>query len=211
MVCPWPRTRPWTWVDRSNNSIKSCLDLGIVSAGLVPFVNTFNVDKEQEFTPMRVRRTKKGVTSSYSDHFSVEVIFKGLQRAGRMEQEEEEETCTWNLRKLGGWEEYENQTNMVASQLERIVEDDHISIDECMRKIDNLNNKVKFTAFGKTRITQAKKKLITKRVCSECHRLEGGPESAKELDQQRSMALMISVREEVKGRPGLPVKDTKKD
>ena len=32
---------PWTWVDRSNSEVKSCLDLGIVSAGLLPFVTTF--------------------------------------------------------------------------------------------------------------------------------------------------------------------------
>ena len=34
----------WTWVDRSNPTVKSCLDLGIVSAGLLPFVTTFKVD-----------------------------------------------------------------------------------------------------------------------------------------------------------------------
>ena len=86
--------------------------------------------------------------------------------------------------------------------VESIIEDGDISVDECMKKIDNLNNKVKFTAFGKTRKTQAKKKLQTKRICSECQGLEGGPESAKRLDQQRSMALMTSVQDEGKGRPG---------
>ena len=70
---------PWTWVDGSNSSVKSCLDLGIVSAGMVPFVTTFLVDKEQDFTPMRVRRTKKGVTSTYSDHFSLELSSLGSQ------------------------------------------------------------------------------------------------------------------------------------
>ena len=51
---------PWTWTDRSNPRIKSCLDLGIVSASLLPFVKTFQVDSERKFTPMRARKTKKG-------------------------------------------------------------------------------------------------------------------------------------------------------
>ena len=50
---------PWTWVDRSNINVKSCLDLGIVSAGLAPFLSKFLVDKEQKFTPMRVRNSGK--------------------------------------------------------------------------------------------------------------------------------------------------------
>ena len=47
---------PWTWVDRSNNEVKSCLDLGIMSAGLLPFLTTFVVDSAQKFTPRRIRR-----------------------------------------------------------------------------------------------------------------------------------------------------------
>ena len=113
MVSSWPREdRGHGWIEVT---VRSCLDLGIVSAGLVPFVTTVLVDKEQDFTPKRVRRTKKRVTSSYSDHFSLEVIFTGLPRAGRAEKEEEVEKCTWNLKKVGGWEEYEKQTNMVSS------------------------------------------------------------------------------------------------
>ena len=139
---------PWTWVDRSNSAVKSCLDLGIVSAGLVPFVTTFLIDKEQQFTPMRGRKTKNGIKSTYSDHFSVELIFTGLQRAGRADQEEEEERSDWNLRKIGGWEEYEKQTDNIASKVESILENEDISVDERMRRIEKVDNKAKFAAFG---------------------------------------------------------------
>ena len=76
-----------------------------------------------------------------------------------METEEEEEKCTWNLKKVGGWEEYEKQTHMVPNKVEEIIENENISINECMKRIENLDNKVKFTAFGKTRKIQVKKKL----------------------------------------------------
>ena len=55
---PLAKGGPWTWVDRSNPSVKSCLDIGIISAGLQSFVKSFQVDNEQKFTPRRLRKTK---------------------------------------------------------------------------------------------------------------------------------------------------------
>ena len=37
---------PWTWVSRSDPLVRSCLDLGIVSSGLAPFVSNFVVDSK---------------------------------------------------------------------------------------------------------------------------------------------------------------------
>ena len=93
---PLAKGGPWTWVDRSNPSVKSCLDIGIISAGLQSFVKSFQVDKEQKFTPRRLRKTKKGVVSTYSDHFSLEVQFSGFLRA-EGSKECKEPGCSWNL------------------------------------------------------------------------------------------------------------------
>ena len=138
---------PWTWVDRSNPGVRSCLDLAIVSAGLQPFINTVVVDREQEFTPRRVRRTRKGITSTYSDHYALEVEFVGLPRAGRREVEQEEERCTWNFKKAGGWERYAEETSAVAEMVAEIIEDETLTIEECMRRVNKVNDKVKFGAF----------------------------------------------------------------
>ena len=35
---PLAKGGPWTWVDRSNDSVRSCLDIAIISAGLLSFV-----------------------------------------------------------------------------------------------------------------------------------------------------------------------------
>ena len=45
---------PWTWVDRQDNARRSCLDLGIVSVSLVPFITNVVIDNDRKFTPRRV-------------------------------------------------------------------------------------------------------------------------------------------------------------
>ena len=182
----------WTWVDRSNPSVKSCLDLGIVSAGLLPFVTTFRVDSTRAFTPMRVRKNKKSLVSTYSDHFAIEVVLQGLPRAGVSEGTSDRESCTWNLRKEGGWQEYKEQTEKVASIVEDIIKDDDISIEECMTKTEKVNNKVKFTAFGKTRKSSARRKSHPSQSCTDCGRLEEGPGSATRLERDCTKCMSDS-------------------
>ena len=81
---PMAKGGVWTWVDRSNPETRSCLDLGIVSAGLAPFVQEFQVDSEKVFTPRRVRRTKKGMVSTYTDHFKLCLVAsQGLESGQR--------------------------------------------------------------------------------------------------------------------------------
>ena len=98
---------------------------------------------------MRVRRSKKGLVSTYSDHFSVEIVFSDLPRAGKLGEEETEKGSVWNLRKEGGWEKYKNETEKVAQKVVDIVEKSELSIEECMKEIETVNNKVKFVSFGK--------------------------------------------------------------
>ena len=37
---------PWTWIDRKDNNIKSCLDIAIALAALVPYVANVEVDRQ---------------------------------------------------------------------------------------------------------------------------------------------------------------------
>ena len=96
--------------------MRSCLDLGIVASGLAPFVSNFVVDSKQEFTPRRVRRSKKKVISTFSDHFSIEVVLSNLTRAGKVMEKQSKGETTWNLRKEGGWEMFEKETEAVAEK-----------------------------------------------------------------------------------------------
>ena len=146
---------PWTWVDRSNSNVKSCLDLGIVSAGLLPFVTTFQVDSQQEFTPKRVRKIKNGLKYTFSDHYSIEVVLSNLPRASKV-KEPEQEICTWNLKKEGGWERFSKLTEANKDKVDDVVSDKTTTIEEKMKMFNTIDRKVKFQSFGKTRKTSGK-------------------------------------------------------
>ena len=123
---------PWTWVDRQDSTRRSCLDLGIISASLVPFVGSVIVDVDRKFTPRRVIRRKKKVTTIYSDHFSLMVELKGMPRTQSLNQQE----SRWNMGKPGGWEAYEKLTDEKADKIEKIIEDSDINIENVIKEID---------------------------------------------------------------------------
>ena len=168
---PIAKGGPWTWVDRSNTSVKSCLDIGIISAGLLPFVTDFQVDKEQKFTPRRLRKTKKGIVSTYSDHFSLEVQLSGLPRATESNKSKEAGS-SWNLKKEKGFENYKEETKKIAGRINYIIKDNSLDIEECMTKIDAENNKAKWAAFGKTRNTAGRTVTNTRRKCLKSKEIE---------------------------------------
>ena len=118
------------------------MDLGIVSSGLVPFVSTFTVDSKKDFTLRRVRILRKGVASTFSDHFSLEIVLSNLTRVGKGAEDSSKE---------GGWKEFEKETEAVAVNVKDIVEDEKLTVEECMGKINAIENKVKFKSFGKSR------------------------------------------------------------
>ena len=64
---------PWTWVQRGKESIRSCLDIGIASRNLVPFVKSVIIDENRQFTPRRVIRKNGEVKSVFADLFKMEI------------------------------------------------------------------------------------------------------------------------------------------
>lgn len=54
--------------------------------------------------------------------------------------------------------EYQKDTAAAAGKIQNIVDNVDISIEDCMTKIESVNNKIKFTSFGKTSKTTVKKK-----------------------------------------------------
>ena len=116
---------PWTWVDRQNNKIKSCLDLVIVSDCLVPYVSLIWVDRERKCTTRRVMRSKKKKTKTiFTDHFPVKVVMTGIPRRTL-------ETTTepkWNLGKPGGWEVFKRLTNQAADKVKEIATRNYLDI-----------------------------------------------------------------------------------
>ena len=88
---------PWTWIDWQYDTRKSCLDIGIVSLSLVPFISKVIIDNERKFTPRRVIRKKNNIKTIYTDHFSVMIELSGMQRKKHINRPEP----AWNKGKPG--------------------------------------------------------------------------------------------------------------
>ena len=63
--------------------------------------------------------------------------------------------------KPDGWKACQKLTDKAAESIEEIVENNDLEIDDAMKKIKSIENQIKCTAFGKTRINtnKVKKKI----------------------------------------------------
>ena len=57
----------------------------------------------------------------------------------------------WKTSKPGGWKAFKEAGERQASKIVQIVEDEGYSSEEVMDKVKKVNNKMKWTAFGKTK------------------------------------------------------------
>ena len=146
---------PWTWQDPGNKDNKSCLDLAIASINLMPYIKVMTIDSNREFTPKRVvsMGKNKGVRVVYADHFAFVLELSGLPAKNCKTVK----AVKWNLAKPGGWEMYRKVSDDKAVEMVEIVENRDLSIDEVVKKVDSLQDKIKFTAFGKTKIKANKR------------------------------------------------------
>ena len=70
-----------------------------------------------------------------------------------------------------------------------IVEDNNLSVEKCMEKINVIENKVKHKSFGKTRKTQTGKKLTKVYKCPKCRGLGGPNKDASRIEGQLDCGL----------------------
>ena len=114
------RGGPFTWVQANKEDIKSCLDLGLASSNLIPFIKCMVIDSKREFTARRViKRKNDNITTIYTDHYAVKVEIVGLPRS----QERIQKETSWNLGKPGGWELYEKLSAEEAPKVKAVVEE----------------------------------------------------------------------------------------
>ena len=71
---------PWTWISRADGSIKSCIDLVIMSADLAPFLKRIRIDQKKEFAPARARIVNGKKKLIFSDHHPLVVEFENLPK-----------------------------------------------------------------------------------------------------------------------------------
>ena len=73
---------------------------------------------------------------------------ENLPKARQNEKREKE--VRWNLSKKNGWERYKQLTEANSDKIANLVQDDELDIERLMTKIEGIENKIKFKAFGKT-------------------------------------------------------------
>ena len=93
---------PWTWMSRADRTVKSCLDLVILSSNLKPYVSKVMIDSEQKLCAKKVGITKGKEKVTKSDHFPILVVLEKMPKANV----KVDKASGWNLGKPGGWSIY---------------------------------------------------------------------------------------------------------
>ena len=134
---PWERRR------------KSCLDLILISANLRPFYSSLLIDSRRKITPKQVMMRRGKLVEKPIDHYSLLLKLKNLPRSGIQQKKE----IKWKLMKQGGWAKYKELSDDKAVSIERVVKGKDLSVEEATEKIEKIETKLKFQAFGKCSIT----------------------------------------------------------
>jgi hypothetical protein len=117
-------------------------------------------------------------------------------------------TVKWNTSNPEGWNNYSWMTNLQAGAIKKICEEEE-SIDEAVKKLKKIDEKVRFSAFGKTKIKTKKPKpktsedkseedILKEMVAKETQKIEEQIEALKKSNQGR-VGKILKIREAISG------------
>ena len=186
---------PFTRVDPSNTSKKSCLGLVIVNNDLFDFVDKLKIDKERLFTPHRAIGKRQELI--FTDHYSLYLTFKDLHVRSMIPRVSESQIMR-NTNTPGGWGKYKELTEN-NRDLEELLEDDEItSTTEFNEALEKTMEKVKYKAFGKVSFSNARKsfkpleKLYIER--EEIIKAKADDDKVKEVEERIAEILIQKQR-----------------
>ena len=133
-----------------------------------------------------------------------------MRKAGGTKDSKE---TVWNLKKLGGWEKYKKKTDDVSDQVKNIIANENYSIDEVMKKVQKIEEKVKFAAFGKPKIKGSQQNLNKAEIngdtcnceqveCEICHKDADKKLAVLKRQSKRMEKEVNKVKESGQGRVG---------
>ena len=139
---------PYTRQDPATGK-ESCLDLFVASRELRPYISKLLIDSDRKMAVFRVTKSQGKYKKVFSDHYSCLLTISSLpfQQAGRGEKQ-----VRWNLAKKDGWQKYKELSDQNSSKLNKIIEDEDLTMQEIMDKVDKVQEKIKYKAFGKVTI-----------------------------------------------------------
>ena len=139
---------PATRFDPSNNDKWSALDMVICNRLMERHIKLMRIDSDRNFSFKRVRKGKKGVVETHSDHVATEIILSGIKVKKDCKQPKQ---TSFNFKKPGGWQEYRHMSNQIAPAIEeatRKMIKKEISVDQADREIKRLIKVTKEISFG---------------------------------------------------------------
>ena len=80
----------------------------------------------------------------------------GVAAGDETTQDEQKKESTWNLKKTKAWDVYKEVSNKYADKLEEVIEDRNLNMEEVIKKAEKLQDAIKYTAFGKTKVISKK-------------------------------------------------------
>ena len=97
-----------------------------------------------------------------------------------------EQVSTWNLNKVDGWKAFKELQSKVKEKTDNIIADQTLTIYEVDKKVDNIQTKIKFQLFGKTKpMTENAKK----------HRMEKRHKPSHGMEDEEELKTSISKRQ----------------
>ena len=121
-----------------------------MSEALEPFVDEVLIDSTMKFPlqhPVK-NQVKKMITT---DHYPIFLVFKNLPTNN---QKHDTKITKWNYNKPGGWKTYEDMTSKNV-----YLEEGKLTSSDMVKKLNKIETKVKFSAFGKHSGKNKKNKL----------------------------------------------------
>ena len=90
----------------------------------------------------------------YPDHFPALIEFTNLPKKIKIKHSK---ITRWNLAREGGWDMYNQLTDKYSDKLEKIVENEYLSIQDIMKEFSSILDKIKYKAFGKVTLSNKNK------------------------------------------------------
>ena len=111
------------------------------------YVKMVMIDSDRCYAPRRAVKKGGGVGVVYTDHFPILVELE-MPKAENIVRKPE---SNWNTLKPGGWEKFRELSDKAANRINEIAADKDLEDDEVMAKVDKIQDKIKFAAFGKSK------------------------------------------------------------
>ena len=182
---------PWTREDPANPDKKSCLDLAIISKGLLPFVKKLVIDKAEKFSPIRATQGK----IIKPDHYPMILTFENMP--GNNHKSKPEEIILLNTNKEGAWKDYSEATEN-CEELIDIFNDNINDITESVKRFEKEFAKIKNIVFGKVKfkIKNTIKNPKLSKLQSDKQKVKPNDDSPDDADGQLEK-IEENIREEL--------------